>query len=95
MIKDLVFDVIGQTDGKVDYEVMTRCVLERFPESKWKASHWAWYRNQIKSGRFKDEFSAEVKKNLKLNKSTPIVKSPEVVKAEENHVKSFCFSDNG
>jgi len=87
-IKDLVFDIIHQTNGKVDYETMTKYVLENFPQSKWKTTHWAWYKNQIKNGRFKDEFSAEEKKNLKLNKAvrTPLnIKPNEEI--EENHVK--------
>ena len=87
-IKDLVFDIIHQTNGKVDYETMTKHVLENFPQSKWKTTHWSWYKNQIKNGRFKDEFSAEEKKNLKLNKAvrTPLdIKPNEEI--EENHVK--------
>lgn len=87
-IKDLVFDIIHRTEGKVDYETVTRYVLEGFPKSKWKTTHWAWYKCQIKSGRFKNEFSAEEKKNLKLNKAEKI--SLDIIppgKKAENHVK--------
>lgn len=86
-IKDLVFDIIHQTNGKVDYEIITKHVLEAFPQSKWKPSHWAWYKSQIKIGKFKDEFSAEEKKNLKLKKTGNISISVEQNKEEENHVK--------
>ncbi len=41
-IKDLVFDIIHQTKGKIDYETMTKYVLENFPNSKWKTTHWSW-----------------------------------------------------
>ena len=87
-IKDLVFEIIHQTKGKVDYETMTKYILEQFPQSKWKATHWSWYKSQIKTGEFKDDFSAEEKKNLKLNKAEKILLNllpPD--KQEENHVK--------
>ena len=86
-IKDLVFDILPKTNGKVDYETMTELVLKTFPKSKWKTTHWAWYKSQIKSGRFKGDFSAEEKKNLKLNKTPSSIKSPQEEKQEENHVK--------
>lgn len=88
-IKDLVFDIIHQTKGKVDYETMTKHVLDNFPKSKWKTTHWAWYKSQIKSGRFKDDFSAEEKKNLKLNKTLSSTKSPQDEKVEENKTKKI------
>ncbi len=84
-IKDLVFEVIHQTKGKVDYETMTKYILEQFPHSKWKTTHWSWYKSQIKTGEFKSDFSAEEKKNLKLNKAKPDIPPPG--KQEENHVK--------
>ena len=87
-IKDLVFEIIHQTKGKVDYETMTKYILEQFPQSKWKTTHWSWYKSQIKTGEFKSDFSAEEKKNLKLNKAEKILLNllpPD--KQEENHVK--------
>ena len=63
-IKDLVFGLIHQGEGKVDFETVTRAVRERFPDSKWKVSHWRWYKSQISKGRFKDEFSAAEKRTL-------------------------------
>ncbi len=66
-IKDLVFDIIYQTSGLASYEQVTEAVLEHFPESAWKDSHWAYYRSQIthENGRYKDEFSDEIKANLR------------------------------
>ena len=90
-IKDLVFDIIHQTKGKIDYETMTKYVLENFPNSKWKTTHWSWYKNQIRTGRFKNNFSDEEKKNLQLKMtgktSTIILPVKKGEKQEENHVK--------
>lgn len=33
------------------YETLTRLVLEQFPNSRWKESHYAWYRSQINTGK--------------------------------------------
>ena len=63
-IKALVFDEVHRTNGLVDPEELARLVLKHFPESAWKATHWAWYRYQITKGRFRDEFSVEERKNL-------------------------------
>ena len=86
-IKDLVFDFIHRSQGKIDCETITEQVLKAFPDSKWKATHWSWYKHQIKNGRFKDDFSAEEKKNLKLNRASPNLKTPEVEQKEEDAVK--------
>lgn len=63
-IKDLVFDIIHRSKGFVDYETVTAEVKKYFPQSKWKKTHWAWYRSHIKHGRFRDEFSDEERANL-------------------------------
>jgi len=67
-IKDLVFDIIHRSKRFVDYETVTAEVKKYFPQSKWKKTHWAWYRSQIKHGRFRDEFSDEERANLGLGK---------------------------
>ena len=66
-IKDVVFDIIRQTKGSADYERVTKAVLEHFPKSAWKESHWGYYRSQITSerGRYRKEFSEEIKANLR------------------------------
>lgn len=56
-IKSLVFDHVHRKSGKVDYDVLTAEVRQHFPDSAWKKTHWAWYKSQIVSGRFRDMFS--------------------------------------
>jgi len=65
-IKELVFDIIRQTDGKVGYETVTKTVKKYFPKSKWKEPHWRYYRSAItsKNGRYKNAFGKNVKRNL-------------------------------
>ena len=72
-IKDVVFDVIRQTMGLADYETVTKAVMGHFPNSAWKESHWGYYRSQITSerGRYKDEFSEEIKTNLRRRTAPP------------------------
>ena len=41
-IKSLVFQYIERTKGVVDYDELTALVKERFPESKWKSTHWSF-----------------------------------------------------
>ncbi|MCX5634722.1 MAG: hypothetical protein NTW55_02615 [Planctomycetota bacterium] len=66
-IKDLVFDVIRQTKGFADYQTVTKKVMERFPKSAWKESHWGYYRSHITSdiGRYRDEFPKKIRDNLR------------------------------
>jgi len=63
-IKALVFDYVHRTQGRVSYDVLTEAVLAAFPGSQWKRSHWAWYRSQIRRGRFREEFSDEERDHL-------------------------------
>lgn len=63
-IKSAVLDYVHRMRGRADYEALTSVVLKHFPNSAWKPTHWAWYRYQICKGRFRDEFSAEERKNL-------------------------------
>jgi hypothetical protein len=75
-IKALVLDYVHRHNGVVDYDDLTAEVLEHFPDSAWKKSHWAWYANQIRSGRFKDEFTDEDRENLEPQcaDTDPVVK---------------------
>ena len=67
-IKELVFDIICQTEGQVDEETITAAVRRYFPKSKWKHSHWLYYRNQISNdtGRYRNDFPDDIRGNLKL-----------------------------
>ncbi len=75
-IKELVFNYIHQHEGKVDPVKLEAEVKKHFPDSKWRNSHWAWYRNQIKSGRFKDQFSEFIKGNLSFSSGGPNTADP-------------------
>ncbi len=66
-IKSLVFEYVHKREGAVDFEGLTRLVLDQFPGSAWKRSHWYWYRNQICSGKFWKQFSDKERRNLELN----------------------------
>lgn len=65
-IKQVVFDIISRTKGKVDFETITSQVMKISPKSKWDKTHWSWYRSQIKSGKYKDLFSRRVRYHLGL-----------------------------
>ena len=64
-IKSLVFDYVHRCKGQVCYEALTEEVIKHFPGSKWKKSHWVWYRYQITRGRFQDLFSGEERASLR------------------------------
>ena len=82
-ITDLVISSIHKTNGKIDFDTITKLILEQFPDSKWKKTHWAWFKTQINKGKYKDEFSSHEKKNLKLSIQEP--ENPE----NENKVKEI------
>lgn len=50
-IGHLVLTTIAKTPT-IDYEAITKLVKAAFPTSKWQASHWAWYKHQIKIGSY-------------------------------------------
>ncbi|MCD4699256.1 MAG: HNH endonuclease [Phycisphaerae bacterium] len=70
-IKALVFDYIHRCEGLVDYSTLTDEVINNFPQSKWKETHWSWYRYQITRGRFKKFFSEEERSNLAQGQRVP------------------------
>ena len=70
-IKDTIFQAIHKSKGRVTYEEITAIVKKAFPGSKWQKSHWAWYRYQIREGRFVSEFSATERRNLAQGKGPP------------------------
>jgi len=63
-IKELVFGFVNTNNGIVDPEKLEKLVLTHFPNSAWKNTHWAWYRNQICKGRYVNEFSEQIKERL-------------------------------
>lgn len=50
-IRQLVIDETISNGKMPSYETLTQLVLEHFPNSKWKESHYAWYRSQINTGK--------------------------------------------
>ena len=50
-IRQLVIDQTISNGKMPPYETLTRLVLEHFPNSRWKESHYAWYRSQINTGK--------------------------------------------
>ena len=77
-IKDTVFQAIHKSKGKLTYEEITAIVKKAFPGSKWQKSHWAWYRYQIREGRFVSEFSATERRNL-VREKEPVTGNIKVI----------------
>lgn len=74
-IKALVLDFVQHHKGKVEYAELTREVLHHFPESKWKPTHWSYWRYQILHSALVALFTPEALANLK----TGVQKAPSVV----------------
>ena len=51
-IKQLVIDQTISNGEMPPYETLTKIVLENFPNSKWKETHYAWYKSKINTGKF-------------------------------------------
>ncbi len=49
-IKELVIDACISEGQLPSYEKLTSIVMQHFPHSKWKQSHYAWYKSKLKSG---------------------------------------------
>ncbi len=69
-IKSLVLDYVHRTSGNVDYEALTAEVKRTFPDSAWKKTHWAWYKSQIVSGRFRNMFTDAEREALRGGDTT-------------------------
>ena len=50
-IKELVIDLYNSEGSMPSYEKVTALVRQHFPQSRWKDSHYAWYKSQIKTGK--------------------------------------------
>ncbi len=50
-IRQLVIDETISNGKMPPNEKLTQLVLEHFPNSRWKESHYAWYRSQINTGK--------------------------------------------
>jgi len=49
-IKELVIETCITEGQFPSYEKLTSIVMQHFPHSKWKQTHYAWYKSKIKSG---------------------------------------------
>src|ERR1044072_4774172 len=49
-IRQLVVDTCIAEGGFPSYEKLTSLVRQHFPASKWKKTHYAWYKSKIKAG---------------------------------------------
>ncbi len=94
-IKDILFDYIKQSEGNVNYEEITEIILSNKPKSKWKLTHWSWYKSQIvsRTGKYHNLFSKEIKENISKSKNNtkPYLK---VVKTKTIISKIIKFIDN-
>ena len=85
-IKALVIDFVHRCNGHVSFEALTDAVRRQFPASKWKKSHWAWYRQQILHGRFRAMFSDDELTALagtgSISSGSPVLELPANHQAE-------------
>lgn len=49
-IKELVVETCISEGRFPSYEKLTSLVLQHFPDSKWKKTHYSWYKSKIKTG---------------------------------------------
>jgi hypothetical protein len=49
-IKELVIETCMAEGTFPSYEKLTSLVRQQFPSSKWKETHYAWYKSKIKTG---------------------------------------------
>ncbi|MDO9528976.1 MAG: hypothetical protein Q7J27_07450 [Syntrophales bacterium] len=50
-IKGLVVDAFNSKGEMPSYEELTELVKTHFPDSRWKKSHYAWYKSKIRQGK--------------------------------------------
>ncbi|MBL7646585.1 MAG: hypothetical protein JNK74_10390 [Candidatus Hydrogenedentes bacterium] len=77
-IKALVLDFVQRNEGKVNYAELTKEVLHHFPDSKWKPTHWSYWRYQILHSALAGQFTREALANLKVG----VQKSPSIIPPE-------------
>ncbi len=62
-ISNLVLSTFKK-DAKINKEDLEEKVKKHFPESKWKNTHYYWYRQHIKDGRYTTQFNEKQLKNI-------------------------------
>lgn len=95
-IKDILFQYIYDKNGCVDFDEITQIILSKKPTSKWKLTHWSWYKTQITSqkGKFYSEFTDEIIENI-LGTKTPkhtFLREP-LTKIMNDNIEKIIFED--
>ena len=49
-IKELVIETCISVGQFPSYEMLTSLVMQHFPDSKWKKTHYSWYKSKVKTG---------------------------------------------
>jgi len=90
-IKELVLEFIHRCEGRVDYAALEHAVMSEFPWSKFKPTHWSWYRSQCTKGRFADQFTEIEKANMEATKRRSRAShagSPAAIEGDVEEVKT-------
>ena len=95
-IKDILFEYIEISNGNVDFDEITEIILSKKPRSKWKLTHWNWYKTQITSpnGKYNKVFSGKIKNNISNNKIRTIKPRLRVISKSTKAKESIMFIDN-
>jgi len=88
-IKEIVFETIHKTQGKVVYKKLEEKVLRHFPKSAFKKTHWTWYRYQCTKGKYSKYFSKLEKQNLSAT-----LQSQSINKSNSKHPKNTASLSN-
>ena len=91
-IKEVVFEEIRKTQGNVIYQNLEEKVLDHFPDSAFKQTHWSWYRSQCTKGKYTHEFSDIEQENLRRflqsNEESPEIN---VIEIDTNDLPSGVY----
>ena len=71
-IRELVIDSYMSEGEFPSYERLTSLIRANFPNSKWKESHYSWYKSQIRTGKIK---VSAVKRDISDEKDDSEIKS--------------------
>ncbi|MHA3046093.1 endonuclease NucS domain-containing protein [Riemerella anatipestifer] len=89
-IKQLVLSEVEKLSGNFpDKAFLENLVKENFPNSKWKDTHYSWYKSKIKHGKFEDDNS---NLNSEIEKSE-VVDSKEFSLSLERDLQSYLSSN--
>lgn len=95
-IKDILFNYINQTEGHVNYEEITEIILSSKPSSKWKLTHWNWYKTHIISpkGKFYNLFPDNIKENISNSRVQNKKGRIKIYSVSTTSLKPFKYIDN-